>query len=393
MKISLGSRHSEGIADLAFALVVLAAYFTTFSTVKNISVSWMLVIILLGIFYIAVGVYGYAFSVDSKSFPIKILYFTVQIFIGNIILYLGGATGFNAIVLLPLAGHSVVMLDEYWRYAINGVMAVSYAMALRLITGGWDVVLTNLPLFIAAQIFILVFTQMAVSEAKSKNEMHKLAENLAMANQQLRQYAVQAEQLATEKERIRVAREIHDGIGHHITALNMQLKAAMAVMAKDTPRSMSLVNNAEELSQQVMLDIRKSVSALRENTLVDESLPQSLQKLCSSAEAAGLLVDLKVMGEPRKLAPEVNLTVYRVVQESISNTLKHARATQYRVSLDFTQDQFIRLLINDDGIGTNEQNGGFGLIGMRERVHLVDGNIDIHSSSGQGFNIDVQIPG
>jgi signal transduction histidine kinase len=393
MRISWGSRHSEGIADLAFALVVLAAYFTTFSTVRNISVSWLLVIILLGIFYIAIGVYGFAFCVESRSFSIKVLYFAVQIFIGNIILYLGGATGFNAIVLLPLAGHSVVMLNEYWRYAMNGVMAASYAIALRMITGGWDVVLTNVPLFVAAQIFILVFTQMAVSEARSKNEIHQLAENLALANQQLRKYAIQAEQLATEKERIRVAREIHDGIGHHITALNMQVKAAMAVMATDTRRSMSLLQNAEELSQQVMLDIRQSVSALRESTVDEGNLPQSLQKLLSSAEAAGLSVKFQVTGEPRILNPETSLTLYRVVQESISNTLKHAQATHYQLSLDFSDSEFIHLWIQDDGIGTNEQNGGFGLIGMRERVHLVDGMIDIQSTKGHGFSIDVQLPG
>lgn len=393
MKRLRGTVRTEGIADLAFALVVLAAYFTTFSNVHNISASWMILVISLGIVYIAIGVYGFAYVSAANSVPLRILYFGGQIFLGNIILYLSGVTGFNAMILLPLTGHSAVILKEYWRYTMNGAMASTYAIALRLFTGSWEAVLTNLPLFLAAQVFILVFTQMAVAEEKARREALQMAENLSEANQQLRKYAVKNEELAMEKERNRVAREIHDGIGHHLTALNMQLKAARAVMKVDPVRSGDLLHNAEEISQQALVDIRHSVAALREGSEQTEDLCGSIQKILQGAESTGMNVTFETRGEPRVLAPETSLTLFRVVQESISNTLKHAKASTYQVDLDFTNQRLVRLAIRDDGVGTDNHAGGFGLVGMRERVNLLDGSIFFRTSKGQGFEIDITLPG
>lgn len=385
--------RNEGIGDLAFALVVLAALFSTFSHVSEISAFWMITIILLGIVYIAVGVYGYAFISTRNNFWEKMAYFFLQITMGNAILFWGGATGFNAMILLPLVGQSAVILEENWRFLVNGVVAVSYTLVLRGYSGHWDSVLTNLPLFIAAQIFVLIFVRMAVSEDHAKREIQQLAEHLTEANQQLRQYAAQVEELAIERERNRVAREIHDGIGHHLTALNMQIKAAQAILPTDPRRCMELLQNAEEITRRALLDVRQSVAAIRENPSDTPSILNQIPKIINEAQTAGLVTEFKLVGHPRNLPPEMNLTLLRVVQESISNTLKHAQATMYSFLIDFTNDHEVLVKAWDDGIGSEDIRGGFGLIGMRERVNLLDGIIQIHSEKGKGFGIEIRLPG
>ena len=102
--------RTGGGSDLAFAVMVLAAYFTMFSTIRSISVSVLVVIIVLGVIYMTLGVYGYAYVAQRPGFTLRIGYFVCQIFLGILIIYLGGEVGFNAMILLPLAGHSVVIL-------------------------------------------------------------------------------------------------------------------------------------------------------------------------------------------------------------------------------------------------------------------------------------------
>ena len=375
MNRSIKPIRTGSIADLGFAIVVLVAYFTIFSNVHTISVNWLVIIIFLGITYIAVGIYGYAAVSLSTYFTVHVSYFVVQLFLGMIILILGGATGFNAMILLPLAGQSVVLLPEMWRYAINGSIALTYAVALRFITGSWETTIANLPVFLAGQVFILVFTQMALGEEKSRREVQQLAEELSEANQRLRESAGQMELLAVERERTRMAREIHDGIGHHLTALNMQVKAARAILTVDPTRSEDHLIKAEYLSQEALTDVRQSISALRENKEEQGDLIDQIRAILANAENAGLKINFTTNGSIRRLKPEVHLTVYRALQESISNTIKHAAASNYSVLLDYSQSQSMRMLIRDDGIGTDTPDGGFGLVGMRERVNLIDGSI------------------
>lgn len=380
------------VADLAFALVVLAAYFTMFSNIQAISGPWLIAIIVLGVVYISIGIYGFASCVHLKSFPVILSYFLSQIITGNLILYLGNATGFNAMILLPLTAHSVVLLPELWRYAVNAILAISYGATLHWMTGSWDAVIANLPVFMAGQVFVLVFTQMAMTEVKSRKEIQQLADELGQANQQLRKYAAQVEMLAVEKERNRLAREIHDGIGHQLTAANMQAKAARAVLAADPQQSDRLLANIEHLTQKALLDVRQSVSALRENQVDGKDLLEQVRAIIKNAEDAGIAATLNVTGVPRRVSPETHLTIFRAVQESISNTLKHAQATTLTISIDYEQANCLRLLIHDDGVGSDTQEGGYGLMGMRERVNLLDGSMKIKSAKGQGFEIEISIP-
>lgn len=386
--------RTGGGSDLAFAVMVLAAYFTMFSTIKSISVTVLVVIIVLGVIYMTLGVYGYAYVSQRSGFLLRIGYFLFQIILGILIIYFGGEVGFNAMILLPLAGHSVVILPELWRYVVNGIIVCLCAGTIRLLTGGWDLVWTNIPIFVAGQLFILVFTQMAVSEEQARHEIQNLVHELEVANRQLRENALQAEDLTISKERNRMAREIHDGLGHHLTALNMQIKAARAVLqTKNDVRAGELLANAESLTQKALVDVRQSVSALRESLIENRALPELLQSALTVAEQSGIAVEFVVKGEQRKLSPQTALAVYRAAQECMNNAVKHSQATRVQAELDYTLLDELSFSFCDDGIGSDNVTGGFGLIGMKERVQLLDGDIEIKTAKGDGFTVRIRLPG
>jgi signal transduction histidine kinase len=384
--------HTGSDADIAFAVLVLASYFSTFSAIQSATTGELLYMIALGVGYIAIGIYGYAYVTRSGRFLYALAYFATQVVLGGMIVYLGRGVGFNAMVLLPLAGHSVVLMPYNWRLPINLCVVAAYVVALNL-TSNWAVVWSSLPVFLAGQIFIIVFTQMAVNEERARSEVEKLARDLSEANQTLRSYALQAEELAIAKERNRLAREIHDGLGHYLTTVYMQIQAARAVMKIDSQKAMEALTKAQNLAQEALVDVRQSVSSLRDSPGSQLPLPEEIDHLLHGCEAAGIQSELKVTGSPRVLSPQSQLTVFRAVQEGVNNACKHSRAKCLWVMLDYSQNEVVKLVVQDDGIGASEVGGGFGLVGMRERVNLLSGQFSIVTAPGQGFRFEVSIPG
>lgn len=381
-------------ADLAFAVMVLAAYFTTFSVMQSATTAALLIMIGLGIAYIAMGIYGYAIAERSSKLALRIIYFFIQLSLAGTIVYLGKGAGYNAMVLLPLAGHSVMLMPRNWRVGVNVGIILTYVLALNLFSANnWSAVWSGLPVFLAGQIFIVVFTQMAVNEERARAEVEKLVTELEAKNQQLREYALQVEELAITKERNRLAREIHDGLGHYLTTIYMQIQAARAVSKVDPRRTQEAMETAQNLTQEALKDVRQSVSALRDMPGDTFALQDELEKMLHGCEGAGLTPEMKVLGNPRTLSPQAVFTMYRAVQEGINNTCKHAHATRISVVLDYTQKSKVRLTIQDDGVGAEQLSGGFGLMGMRERVHMLDGDISVNTQPGNGFRVEMSVPG
>jgi signal transduction histidine kinase len=385
--------RTGGDADLAFAVVVLASYFTTFSVMKTTGAAQLLWMIALGMAYIAIGIYGYNFVARSGKWRFYTVYFAVQLLLAGLIIYASRGEGYAAMVLLPLAGHSVVLLPEEMRMPANIAVIFTYLLAQYLSAGSMGVVWAGLPIFLAGQIFIVVFTQMAVSEEKARGEVELLVKELEKANQSLRAYAVQAEELATTRERYRMAREIHDGLGHYLTTIHMQIQAARAVMKTDPPRAQEALGRAQNQAQEALVDVRRSVSALRDMPADSTSLQEEIEKMLKSSESSGIIAEMKVIGLPRLLTPQTVLAVYRAAQEGINNAVKHGHPTRVSVSLDYTHDQRIRLIVQDDGIGAASYEGGFGLVGIRERVHILNGSVSIVTDPGAGFKLEVCVPG
>ncbi len=109
-------------------------------------------------------------------------------------------------------------------------------------------------------------------------------------------------------------------------------------------------------------------------------------------KGSGINTDLQITGLPRNLSQQTIFTIYRAVQEGINNTCKHARASCLSVNLDYSNQSEFRLVIKDDGIGAGQVDGGFGLLGMRERVQMIHGDVSIQTAPGNGFLLDIHIP-
>ena len=384
--------RTGGDADLAFAVVVLASYFATFSSLQSASAVKIVVLISLGTAYLAAGIYGYAYCVRRKSTQLSILYFWIQIMLGGLIVYLGRGAGFNALVLMPLAGHAVILLPRRTAYIALFVITFSYVAAVFAFSGSVEAVWTGLPIFVAGLIFIVVFTQMALNEESSRREVERLLNELTAVNQRLREYAIQAEDLATAKERNRLAREIHDGLGHYLTTIYMQIQAARAVSGNDKGRAEAILSKAQNLTQEALTDVRHSVAALRSPIDGHKPLADMIGGLLDGARNAGIEPELIVSGDERPLNPQTRWTLYRAAQEGISNTCKHAHASRLWINLDFTQSACVELEVEDNGVGPGEYKEGFGLMGLKERVSSVGGELQIGSSPKGGFEFDIKVP-
>jgi signal transduction histidine kinase len=378
--------------DLAFTVVVLASYFATFSaSAGNISLE-LILMVFLGIIYIAIGIYGFSYCMRSSSPLSTAAYFIIQIILGGCIVILGKGAGFNAMVLFPLAGHSVMLLSSYWIYVANFGISLAYILATYSFSASWSEVWAGLPTFLAGQIFIVIFTQMAINEERGQSEVVRLVGELADANQQLREYALQVEELTITKERNRMAREIHDGVGHYLTTIHIQIQAARAVFSTNPKKSKEALGLALDLTQDALAEIRNSVASLRASPEDVLPLDQRINKLMINCSIIGITPHFQTLGTPYKLTPQVEWTVYRAAQEAINNSTKHSRASDLWITLDYSNKKRVRLNIKDNGIGSEYHAGGFGLVGLEERVNLLNGEVKITSATGEGFEIEIRIP-
>jgi len=384
--------RTSGDADVAFAVVVLASYFTTFSSLQSASATKIVVMITLGTAYLAIGIYGYARCAQSKSLSLGLLYFGLQIPLGGLIVYLGKGAGFNALLLLPLAGHAVVLLPRRIGYLAQVAIILDYVLTVYAYSQSINIVWEGLPIFTAGLVFVVVFTQMALNEEASRREVERLVNELTEANQHLREFALQAEDLATAKERNRLAREIHDGLGHYLTTIYMQIQAARAVASNDRLRADLMMEKAQNQTQAALTDVRQSVAALRSPLDGHQSLSEMIRGLLEGARSSGIESEFIITGLERNINPQSRWTLYRASQEGISNVCRHANASHMWIKLDYTDPTQTILKVEDDGIGVSQLNEGFGLLGLKERVHNVNGEINIGPSNSGGFSIQIKVP-
>ncbi|MBU2666063.1 sensor histidine kinase [Actinoplanes bogorensis] len=213
---------------------------------------------------------------------------------------------------------------------------------------------------------------------------------LLMREQQARaalaQAQLQVERLAAFEERNRVARDIHDGLGHALTVVQMQIKAARA--APD--RAEEMLAKAQEQTENALREVRRSVGALREER-PPVPLVESLRELAATAPAP---TSVEVRGAERPLPPEAGESLFRAAQEGLTNVGKHAQARSATILVDYSHSSRVRLEVRDDGVGaTGDTGGGFGLIGLRERAAQLGGSLTLDTAPGAGATLRMEVPG
>jgi signal transduction histidine kinase len=206
---------------------------------------------------------------------------------------------------------------------------------------------------------------------------------------------------AVGDERVRIARELHDVVAHNVSLMVVQAQALEAT-APDHPEQQAALRQLAGLGREALSEMHRMLGVLRlEEGGVAEREPQpgvrELETLVSRTAQAGIDVRLEVEGEERELPPAVDLSTYRIVQEALTNVMRHAQAQHVAVTLAYLPDE-LRLTVVDDGVGPAARNqnggpGGHGLVGMRERVALFGGRLDAGArSDGRGYRVDASLP-
>jgi signal transduction histidine kinase len=374
--------------NLAFVIVVAASYLSTVTALvyshRAVPVWEASVLIAAAAAYLIVGTYGFSMCRRSSNRRSAAIYFIVQLLIAGLLIKLRGRSGELSLILLPLAGQSALLLPMRWMIAVCALIYVLLVMPLILVSRWIDALAVALA-YGTGIVFVVVFTRVAAAEREARTA-------LAQANQRLRDHAAQVEELATTKERNRLAREIHDSLGHYLTVVNVQIGAARTILEQHRPRALDHLSKAQALTQEGLAEVRHSVAALRASPTESAPLPQALAKLAEQWNAAGLRAKFAVAGTIRPLTPQANLTLYRAAQEALTNVGKHAHATSVDLHLDYRDEDSVHLSVKDDGVGSDSSEGGFGLLGVRERVQQLSGEVRVRTGSGKGFALEVELP-
>jgi signal transduction histidine kinase len=202
-------------------------------------------------------------------------------------------------------------------------------------------------------------------------------------------------QIAVAEERARIARELHDVVAHGVSLIAVQADAAEAALEHDPARAGAPLRTIRGSAHDALAEMRRMLGVLRAGDEGSEHSPQpglaQLPELVEHAQAAGLPVALEVDGEPRPLAPSLDLTAYRIVQEALTNVRKHAPGAPTTVRLAWSPAT-LELAIRDSGPGPNGSSDGHGLVGMQERVRIHGGRLHTGGTAGGGFEVIVQLP-
>jgi len=221
-----------------------------------------------------------------------------------------------------------------------------------------------------------------------------LADQLAVAIENARLYR-ETRDIAVLEERNRMAREIHDTLAQGFTGIVLQLEAAEQALDDDPSSAQEHLDKARSLARESLNEARRSVWALRPQVLEQQSLVATLRRqLEDFAQDTGVSAEFETSGEEHELPARIEDALLRILQESLTNVKKHAGASHVEARLVY-RDETVGLIIDDDGTGfdTSVSNqGGFGLISMRERAKLIGGTIEIRSEKGKGTSIEVTIP-
>ncbi|MFQ3617404.1 MAG: sensor histidine kinase [Cyanobacteriota bacterium] len=235
-------------------------------------------------------------------------------------------------------------------------------------------------------LFLLLLVNALLTERQSR-------EKLTAANAQLRNYALRVEKLAMSQERSRIAREIHDSLGHSLTALNLQVEGALKLWQSDPQRAHQFLKEAKVLGSTALQDVRQSVATMRADPLQEQSLEGAIALLARNVEQVTGVSPICQIHLDASLPTDLSTSLYRIVQEAFTNICKYAQPSQILLDLQDTSAT-LHLLIQDDGVGfdPSQNRTGFGLQSMRERAESLGGIFDLQTSPGQGCTITVHIP-
>jgi signal transduction histidine kinase len=292
-----------------------------------------------------------------------------------------------AIILIVMAVMASILL-----YYPNFQVFQSSGVRRQAITVEQFQVIKNTEIISALFLFGLCVACISIM-IKALQREYDSRQKLALAHNKLREYAMLAEDKATLDERNRIAREIHDSLGHALTAQSIQLDNAIAFWQLEPTKAYNFLTEAKTLVTTALREIRYSVATMRADPLQEQNLEIAIATLLKEFSQRTTIVPQCHILLPYPLSKEVKTTLYRIVQEALTNISKHSEATKVVVELQAFPEH-LSLLIKDNGKGFDPQQNttGFGLQGVRERVAALAGYLQMSSDFDRGCTITVNIP-
>lgn len=331
---------------------------------------------------------------------------TVALFVARIAL-------FEGVVALDCSGVSIFLypIIPFSAYFVFDETISNLLTALYLIVGVWRTwrldsawylnagTISNLLAFVFVMIFMQVVAPFIRRDDENRRHTEQLLVDLRASHLKLQVYAAQVAELAATEERNRLARDIHDSLGHYLTIVNIQLEKALAYRDRNPEEATQAIRDAKQAAAAALQDVRRSVSTLRN---VDEpfSLKTALEDLVKRIDNDRFAIDLTITGDETEYARSVLMVLYRTAQEGLTNVQKHAQASH--ITLDvWLGEQEAMLTLRDDGQGfdtsnldkpVSQQQQSFGLQGIRERLELVYGQMALRSNPQQGTELSISVP-
>ena len=325
--------------------------------------------------------------------------------------------GYKGIILFVVADIVVLIRDKNTQKVFLIIMGLIYIFAdydiasiclkmisfqelLNIYTTQQRMVMTGILNFLTSVNTIVFIGYMIIYMMDQKREKErvtvlnrKLEEanvQLSEMNNQLKDYAAIQKQMGEVEERNRIAREIHDTLGHTMTGLSAGIDASIALIDYSVDETKKQLNIISEVARQGLKDVRRSMKKLRPDTLEKESLESAIQKLITDArETSKVSIEFQSFLPVLQFEEDEEDTIYRIIQEGITNAIRHGHATRIFINIKKV-DIWLVVRIRDNGTGCAGIKKGFGLTHMNERVEMLHGTV--RYSSNNGFQIIARLP-
>src|SRR5260370_29278731 len=300
------------------------------------------------------------------------------------------------IAMYGVATHARVSFGRIGGWLVGVVLVLAFLLDVLLMgwlaIGVWPATtLLQFAIWLGGLLFVYAFTELGTQERSARLRGEKLVAELTLAQEQLRADAVRAEELATMRERTRLAREIHDTLAQGLAAIVMHMETGGAVFSENSALARQHMERARKLASEHLAEARISILELRADALDAQSLPLALAALAAAWQPWEGTIDGKAtfrandIAEDAQFPPAVELACYRIAQEALSNAARHGHARHADIELSMEADGLC-LTVTDEGIGFDvatiyPQAGkwSFGIIGMRERMRLRNRRLEVIS--------------
>lgn len=294
---------------------------------------------------------------------------------------------FNVMVYTVMVMTVVVTVRLHYSATVVATVAAFNATLVHPIPPQhvWDLA----PFLIAFPMAFIYFLALAVRQTVAERlKVEALAATVSKQNERLRISNEQLDRMAAREERTRIARDLHDRLGHALMTINIYLRVLEGRALADEQGARAAAR-ALEATERAMRELRRCVGLLRESQ-AEPMLSSAIKRLVMALPRPPE-VDVQITGTPRSVDPVKEVIIFRVLQEALTNVVKHANAGQVSVELAY-QDDTLELSVTDDGIGPIEVDPGYGLRGLSERLDQVGGKLAVGSYAGEGFTLTARVP-